>query len=174
VAYARYARDGAISQTVALGWLADSATTKIIGTEFISRDSNVSFSEQSLVDRRYRGLFAVLDPEYPFDYLFLAGGAGCRDTGSIQPIEWESTAGNYMDSYLFSSFEPTLRTQRRNWQAIYVEPGILGDRYWVIEHADFNGPDPSNVFIDPAITPGRINSYEFVEDLTGQVDLCGP
>jgi len=56
---------------------------------------------------------------------------------------------------------------------VTVVPGLLGDRYWVIEHADFGNGDPNYVYVDPAVTPGRINSYEFVEDLTGQFDPCG-
>ena len=81
-----------------------------------------------------------------------------------------------MDSFLFlDNFDPPLAFQRRSWQALtVVVPGTLGNRYWVIENLDFAFQlDPNFVFSDPTVTPGRINSYEFIEDLTGQVNPCG-
>ena len=80
-----------------------------------------------------------------------------------------------MDSFLFSFFfDPTLASQRRAWEAITVVPGILGDRYWVLELADFSDGTDTYVFADPAVTPGRINAYEFIEDLTVAIDPCAP
>jgi hypothetical protein len=115
-----------------------------------------------------------------FDYIFLPGGTGCRLVGSdennvsSQPISWVSTALNRMDSVRPYTFDPTVVNDRRGWQAIDVDPGIFGDRYWVIENADFNlTGDNTYVFTDPEVTPGRINAYEFVENVAGQPDPCG-
>lgn len=80
-----------------------------------------------------------------------------------------------MDLFMFTSFRPNVASQRRSWQAVAVVPGEQGDRYWVIENLDFGNQtrDPNYEYADPLTTPGRMNSYEFVEDLTGQVDACG-
>ena len=54
-------------------------------------------------------------------------------------------------------------------------PGELGDRYWLIELLDTgNGElDPNFPFADPATTPGRMNAYEIIDDLSGEFDPCG-
>lgn len=81
-----------------------------------------------------------------------------------------------MDSFLFQlTSSPTVATQRRAWEALAVVPGIMGDRCWVIENlgiGDF--VNPNFPFTDPTVPPGRINSYEFIQDLTGVFDPCAP
>ena len=131
-----------------------------------------------LQNRRYRYLGSIIDQEFDLDYLFLPGGAGCRITvfdgsTSVSDLPWTSTAANWMDSYRYHSSDPTNALQRRAWELIAVEIGQFGDRYWVIETLDhnYNFPEAHN-FRDPATTPGRINAYEFIQDLTGQANPC--
>ena len=158
-------------------------TLRAYTTDAIELDGN-EFTEAMLQDRRYRAVFAIVDPTFSqldtFDFLFQSGGTGCRITGFQgenfpRRMEWESTPENFMDSFLFLSPDSDIGYQRRAWQAIRVEPGILGDRYWVIEVPDFGNSieDPNYVYADPATTPGRITAYEFVEDIGGQLDPCG-
>jgi len=188
--YVVYSEDGDVAQAILIGTLA-TGVTRTLAAEALDFDGVSEFSEPMLTDRRYRGLFAVFGQDEffdgtsfnVFDYLFLPGGHGCRQTGTTdipdaigaQRFEWESTPENYMDLFRFSAFAPTIPQVRRSWQAIAVTPGIQGDRYWLIENADFGNfaADPNFVFTDPTVTPGRINSYEFIEDLEGQFDPCG-
>jgi len=37
---------------------------------------------------------------------------------------------------------------------------------------DNNNIDPAFPWQDPAATLGRMNAYEFIQDLTGQADPC--
>lgn len=51
----------------------------------------------------------------------------------------------------------------------------MGDRYWVIENLEIGDfVNPNFPFTDPTVTPGRINSYQFIQDLTGVFDPCAP
>lgn len=174
--------DSDIAQAVLVGSVAGEAA-KALTTRVIDSDGAPEFTDAMLEDRRYRGVFAIVDPEFNqldvFDFLFQPGGTGCRITGFEgdnfpRRMEWQSTADNFMDSFLFISADPDSHYQRRAWQAIRVVPGILGDRYWVIELLDLNSfLDPNYQYADPATTPGRINAYEFIEDIGGQFDPCG-
>lgn len=176
--YIVYSEDGDVAQTILIGSLND-GTTRTEPAEAINFDGVSEFSEDMLLDRRYRGLFVIFGLGQGFDmfdFLFQDGGEGCRILFGPpgQRITWESTPENYMDSFLFRPFAPTIGSQRRSWQAITVQPGLLGDRYWVIENLDINSfIDPAYDFTEPTETPGRINVYEFVEDITGQFDVCG-
>lgn len=174
---------GDAARAVLVGGVAGGAT-KALTTSAIDSDGITEFTNPLLEDRRYRAAWAITDPEFSqldtFDFLFQQGGGGCRISGfeganSSRRMEWVSTPENFMDSSLFlSPSDPNLQYQRRAWQAIRVEPGILGDRYWVIELLDFNNAlDPNYQYADPATTPGRINAYEFIEDIGGQFDPCG-
>ena len=176
--YVRVRDDGGISRVIIVVAQANGKTAAHM-FEAIAYDGVSAFTEAMLLNRRYRGLFVIVDPVDPvfdFDYLFLPGGTGCRRVAtSPQRLEWTSTPENFMDSFLFrDAFSPPIVLQRRAWEAITVVPGILGDRYWVLELADFSFGDDTYVFADPAVTPGRINAYEFIEDLTGVMDPCAP
>ena len=174
--------DSDAARAVLVGSVAGGAT-KALTTSAIESDGVTEFTSAMLEDRRYRAVWAIIDPERfqldVFDFLFQPGGTGCRITGVDgqnipRRMEWQSTPENFMDSFLFiGGFD--FSYQRRAWQAIRVEPGILGDRYWVIEVPDFgnNVLDPNYVFADPTTTPGRISAYEFIEDIGGQFDPCG-
>ncbi len=170
--YLRHAGDGPVSLGVAVS-SDSSGAAQVSSVDLVSADGS-AFDTATLEDRRYRALFSVLDGSL-FDYLFLSNGEGCRISfappGSNNP--WSVIGPGLMDSFLFSNFDPTTPRQRRSWQPVAIEPGILGDRYWLIENADFNNFQPGFEFADPLVTPGRINAYEFVEDLTGQANPCG-
>lgn len=176
--YFRYSNDGEISQAVAVGVLAN-GTTKTSNSEAIEYDGVSEFAESMLLNRRFRPLFSVIDQEVVFDFLFLPGGDGCviSDFGfgeDIRRFIWGSAPDNEMDLFQFARSDPSLAVLRRAWEAITVLPGILGDRYWVIELLDVNDfQDPNFELADPVVTPGRLNAYEFIEDLTGQVNPCG-
>jgi hypothetical protein len=175
--FVRFGFEGNFSRTVIVG----SMTNGLEGVNFgrmIEYDGVSAFTEPMLVNRRYRALFSVIQQQFDFDFdfLFLPGGTGCRRAPIPQPLQWASTPENFMDSYLFQiPSTPTVVTQRRVWEALAVVPGIMGDRYWVIENLEFSDfVDPNFPFTDPTVTPGRINSYEFIQDLTGVLDPCGP
>ena len=183
-----YSESGDVTDLIVIGEL-QSGINRVRPGEALGFDGVSEFSEDMLNDRHYRGLFAVfgereIDVGIPFDifdFLFLPGGGGCRQVGSTdpsfgissRPLQWVSTPENYMDSQL--TLPDGTVFQRRSWQAIGVVPGLLGDRYWVIENLDteIGSGDPNYVSPDPTVTPGRINSYEFIDDLTGTVDPCG-
>lgn len=172
--YVRVRDNGGISRVINVVAQANGKTAAHM-FEAVAYDGVSAFTEAMLLNRRYRGLFAIVDPVFDFDYLFLPGGTGCRRAPSPQRLEWTSTLENFMDSFLFSDIDsPPIVRQRRAWEVITVVPGILGDRYWVLELADFSDFTDTYVFADPAVTPGRINAYEFIEDLTGVMDPCAP
>ena len=167
----RFGVEAGFARTIVFGSLTNGRETLNIGRMF-EPDGVPSFTEAMLLNRRYSNSGSIIDPNFTFDFLFLPGGIGCR-TGL--PLEWESTPENFMDSFLFLPFiSTTIPFQRRSWEALAVVPGRLGDRYWVIENLDITDFTPGYVFSDPTVTPGRINSYEFTEDLTGVFDPCAP
>jgi hypothetical protein len=173
----RYSKDNIVNHTIVTGSLAN-GSRKVTNAETIEYDGSSEFSQVMLENRRYRYLGSIIDQEFDLDYLFLPGGAGCRITvfdggTSVSDLPWTTTAANTMDSYRYVDFEPTIPLQRRSWELIAIETGQFGDRYWVIENLEHNGAlDPSFDFRDPATTPGRINGYEFIQDLTGQTNPC--
>ena len=170
----RFGVEAGFARTVVIGSLANGSETLNFGRMF-EPDGVPSFTEAMLLNRRYSNSGAIIDPNFTFDFLFLPGGTGCRRAPGPQPLQWQSTPENFMDSFLFLPFiSTTIPFQRRSWEAIAVVPGRLGDRYWVIENLDSGDFTPSYVFADPTVTPGRINSYEFTEDLTGVFDPCAP
>ena len=173
--FVRFGFEGSFSRAVIIGSLTTGSQATIFG-RMIEDDGITAFTEPMLVNRRYRGLFSVIEQQFDFDFLFLPGGTGCRISGIPQPLQWTSTPENFMDSFLFQlTSDPTVATQRRAWEALAVVPGIMGDRYWVIENLEISDfVNPNFPFTDPAVTPGRINSYEFIQDLTGVPDPCGP
>ena len=173
--FVRFGFEGSFSRAVIIGSLTTGSQATIFGRMF-EDDGITAFTEPMLVNRRYRGLFSVIQQDFDFDFLFLPGGTGCRISGIPQPLQWASTPENFMDSYLFQlASNPTVATQRRAWEALAVVPGIMGDRYWVIETLEASDfVNPNFPFVDPAATPGRINSYEFIQDLTGVFDPCAP
>ena len=174
----RYSQDSLAAQTLILGYLAD-GTASVIGSEQVMFDGVSEFGEAMLVNRRYRSIGAVIDNELEaFDFLHFPGGEGCRimiydGQQSFADIEWWSTASNTMDSWRYHPGEPA-PWNRRAWELIAIETGIFGDRYWVIENLEVSDFDPAYPWDDPAVTPGRINAYEFIQDLTGQTNPCGP
>ncbi len=177
----RYSQDNIVSQTVIIGNLADGTAT-IVGHELVEYDGVSEFSEAMLLNRRYRALHAINGDDLDeFDFLYLPGGEGCRISGydgqqSFADIDWWSTGGNTMDSWLYHPFDPTVPLQRRAWELIAIEIGQFGDRYWVIENLEHDSSfDPAFPWMDPATTSGRINAYEFIQDLSGIADPCaGP
>ena len=172
----RFRDDGEISRAVLIGTQTNGVSDTLM-VEVIEYDGVSVFSEAMLLNRRYRGLFSVIEQQFDFDFLFLPGGTGCRRAPTSQTLQWASTPEGFMDSYLFQiPSSPTVATQRRAWEVITVVPGTLGDnRYWVIENLDLSDfVNPNFPFTDPTVTPGRINSYEFIQDLTGVFDPCAP
>lgn len=177
----RYSQDGLAGQNLIRGDLAD-GTASIIGGEMVKFDGVSEFSEAMLVNRRYRSVGAVIDNELEaFDFLHFPGGEGCRimiydGEQSFADIEWWSTASNTMDSMRYYPSEPAAPWNRRAWELIAIESGIFGDRYWVIENLEVSDFDLAYDWDwdDPAVTPGRINAYEFIQDLTGQTNPCDP
>jgi len=174
----RYSQDNIASQTLVLGTLADDTAT-IVGHELVEYDGASEFSEVMLMNRRYRALHAINgDDMDAFDFLYLPSGDGCRITiydgqQSFADIDWWSTAANTMDSWRYHPIDPTVPLRRRAWELIAIETGTFGDRYWVIENLETNGNfDPQFPWQDPATAPGRINAYEFIQDLTGQAGPC--
>ncbi|MBT8101118.1 MAG: hypothetical protein KJO82_15290 [Gammaproteobacteria bacterium] len=172
--YVLYSENGEIAKGIALG-TPSGTDTRVSGVEYIAFDG-AAFTNANLENRRYRGLFVILGNDFgitEFDFLFLPGGTGCRRVnGSPQDLTWSSTTQSFMDSFLFLSSLPTIPFQRRSWEAIAVTSGVEGDRYWVIENLEASDLTATYVFTDPHLTPGRINSYEFTEDLTNSVDPC--
>lgn len=173
----RYSQDNIVSHTVVVGDLA-SGTTKMSNSELIEDDGASEFTDAMLQDRRYRSVPSMFEPDFDFDFLYFAGGSGCRIVAqpqgdSFADIDWWSTGANTLDSYRYISFEPAIPLQRRAWELIAIEPGLFGDRYWVIENLETNGDlDPAFPWLDPATTPGRMNAYEFIQDLAGQSNPC--
>lgn len=166
-------QDGDIGRAIVIAGLVG-GETYALNTRAMDFDGVSEFTVDMLENRRYRWVTMILEPNPnfdAFDYVFLPGGEGCRQLSTASPgnpFSWVSTPESYMDGFRYNSFSPDPYA-RRSWQVIRVEPGILGDRYWLIENADFGG---FPFLIDPTETPGRINAYEFVEDLTGQFDPC--
>ncbi len=163
--------DDEVSQAISIGSLATGEAFTTAGE--VIEFTGTEFSNNNVPNQRYRGLFSIVeDFGFLFDFVFLPDGTGCRlDT---QPLTWELTSGNILDTLLFRDATSSEVFQRRAWELIRVTSGIQGDRYYVIEMLDINFiSDPLYEFADPATTPGRINAYENVEDLTGQFDPCG-
>jgi hypothetical protein len=173
--FVRFGFEGSFTRTVIIGSMTNGSERTTFG-RMIEHDGVSAFTDSMLVNRRYRGLFSVIEQDFEFDFLFLPGGTGCRRSPTPQTLEWASTPENFMDSYLFQlPSTPTIPTQHRVWEALAVVPGILGDQYWVIENLEISDfVNPNFPFTDPTVTPGRINSYEFIEDLTGVFDPCAP
>ncbi|MBT8078146.1 MAG: hypothetical protein KJO31_06190, partial [Gammaproteobacteria bacterium] len=173
--YVFYRESGEVASGLVIGTV--SGTDIRVGwVERIAFDGLTEFTNANLENRRYRSIVAVLDPDFAgtpeFDFLFLPGGTGCRRTSfNVRDMTWSSTPQNFMDSLLFlpGFVDPW---QRRSWEAITITSGVQGDRYWVIENLDTSDLAGPYVFADPHTTPGRINAYEFTEDLTNSVDPC--
>jgi len=173
----RYSQDNVVVHTIVVGRMAN-GESKVGNSELIEYDGVSDFSEQNLLNRRYRAVYSLSDPDFDQDFLFLDGGAGCVVNASdgqeyFYVVDWSLTAANTVDFYRYYSWEPNAPLFRRAWEIVAVEAGQFGDRYWVIENRELNGNlDPAFVFLDPAATPGRMNSYEFIQDLTGQANPC--
>ena len=137
----------------------------------VESDGVTMFTEDQLTNR----LYGVLDDFGLFGFGFLPDGRGCRFSsfGAFGPFLWESSAERYMDYIRYRSSSFITPRERRSWQAVRVEPGNLGPRYWVIETFEVAGFDPAFVFAEPDLTPGRLNTYEFIDDLSDDVDPCG-
>ena len=150
--FVAYSEDGDVAQILTIGAL-QSGLTRVLAEVAVGFDGVSEFSEDMLNDRRYRGLFAVFgDGELTLAFrsissisCFCRRGGGCRQVGSTDPSFgigtkrrsiWVSTPENYMDLYSVQSVRRRDLQQRRSWQAIDVVPGLLGDRYYVIENLD--------------------------------------
>jgi hypothetical protein len=128
-------------------------------------------------------VWAFSDPDINvFDFLFLPDGTGCRivdgpiygGTPNLSRFEWVSTPDNRMDGIRKWLPDPSIEVARRSWEAATTIPGAIGDQYFVVENLEINsGLVPGYIFDDPTVTPGRMNNYEFIEDITGIFDPCG-
>jgi hypothetical protein len=134
-----------------------------------------------LTNRRYRAVQSIFEPSSIIDYLFFPSGAGCKamewsdGASEVNVLEWSSTPGEWMDLFRYRPNLPDNPSRRRSWELLAIETGQFGDRYWVVETVENGDPyDPAYPFADPAISPGRINAYEFIQDLAGQPNPCTP
>ncbi len=169
----RFGREGVATQTLIVGDLADGSSRTYTG-EVVEYDGASEFTEGMLTNRRYRAAWSY-NEDYDYDFLFLPGGSGCRITAGLpRVLDWLSTPGNLMDLRLYLPDQPTVPWQRRSWELVAIETGLYGDRYWVLETVETNNAqDPDYSFADPAVMPGRLNTYEYVQNLLGVTNPCG-
>ena len=177
---AMYASENLVNRLFVVGDLAD-GRRMANGGHLIPQDPSVSFSEALLTNRRYRAVQSIFAPYYILDFLFFPNGEGCKESNwsdgssEVEVTGWTATAGELMDLFRYNPSFPDTPYWRRNWELIGIETGQFGDRYWVVETVEKGVlGDPSYPFADPAISPGRINAYEFIQDLAGQPNPCIP
>ena len=174
-----YASENLANRIFVVGDLAD-GRKMTNGGHLIPQDASVSFSTEMLTNRRYRAVQSILAPYYILDFLFFPDGEGCKDlswsdgSSTVEVTEWASTAGELMDLFRYRPGSPDIPSRRRSWELIAIETGQFGDRYWVVETVESGPQDPLYSFADPAIYPGRINAYEYIQDLVGQSNPCIP
>jgi hypothetical protein len=175
----RFDKETIVDRTVVTGEMT-SGVSKSFGSRAIVHDTAESFTDVMLANRRYRQLASVADPEFIIDQLFFPGGVGCRETSADESVfhhalDWSSTPEGFMDYRRYLSSLPGIPWTRRSWELVAIETGIFGDRYWVIETVESNDTQEADYpFAVPGITPGRINAYEFIQDLTGLPNPCSP
>lgn len=172
--YMRYDGAGGSTEVYQAVHVSRTATEGSVARAFylVESDGVTEFTDNQIANRRYE----IDLGDFVLAWAFLPDGAGCRNPdGDFTPIPllWESSAERYMDYIAYSSTDFIIPRERRSWQAVRVEPGILGPRYWVIENVEFTAFDPAYVFVEPEFTPGRLNAYEFTDDLGDNVDPCG-
>lgn len=174
--YVRFARidNDLVARGLLIGrW--DEASVSIRDTNIITSNAPLQFSEAELVDRKYRSSAVIVDNSAllsfdlgRFDFNFFEDGVGCLDNfGFPAEFVWSVDSNGYMvlQRFFDDKFGP-VQFRQRSWLPIVTVPGIQGTRYWVLENLDLDYLAPGFP-TDPTVTPGRVNFYEVVQDLTG-------
>ena len=174
--YVVYAGGGGVLQILAFGESGTTSETFGLGTEMVEADDASVLDSARMTNRKIRFLSSILaDDGNDIDYIFLPGGIGCRLFADVpaNPITWQILQGNILDLRRYTYTNTVDPRLRRSWQGIRTVPGILGDRLWTINTADFRpfigGQED---YQDPTTNPGRLLAFEDIEDVTGQADPC--